>query len=585
MTNLRKKFNLLLASCKKQGYTTLKYIESSGTQYIDTGWSPQSNNLKIRFRATSVGAPQGTAICGAEDWRVRPRWVFILFGQSADATKVFPLIGDWNNKTDGFTFTSGTTIDIEWSANSTSTKVTENITNTTYTYTYESTMNFQNNDTTLKIFQNADGQRSSIRLSSYQIIDNNVLVRDFIPVLDKNGTPCMLDRVENKLYYNQGTGDFAYEEWDFTPCDYVYADGNAYTSTLWHGDSDTKMEMVFDIATQASANTGSMGSRISANSQLLAIGYGASALASDFNNSSWSPYRAAIVYETNKKYRVYTSKEKRSIIDEETGTVLAENNTLCSDTLSTDVLLLGAETGVALRHVGNIYEAKVWDGNVLMRDFVPVVDENNVAGFYDKCLNVIFYSIGTSPYEAHFVDGNNDYKVVHFLECTATPEGPYIDTGVPYFADFEVGVQVRSNVSNKVILSGQYYCLERNNEATGVYRFTNSPDYKLITNALITQYHVIKWKDNKTYIDGVFFADFNKTAQTGANLTIFGYLNSKQKPACYPSVVRFVKVWNPSNGELLMHLIPVVKNNVGYMFDVKNRVLYPNAGVGTFVYE
>lgn len=42
----------------------------------------------------------------------------------------------------------------------------------------------------------------------FKIYDNDVLVRDFIPVLDKYGTPCMYDKVERKFYYNAGTGDF-----------------------------------------------------------------------------------------------------------------------------------------------------------------------------------------------------------------------------------------------------------------------------------------------------------------------------------------------------------------------------------------
>ena len=37
---------------------------------------------------------------------------------------------------------------------------------------------------------------------------NGVKIRDFVPVLDMNGTPCMFDKVEQKFYYNQGTGDF-----------------------------------------------------------------------------------------------------------------------------------------------------------------------------------------------------------------------------------------------------------------------------------------------------------------------------------------------------------------------------------------
>jgi hypothetical protein len=46
------------------------------------------------------------------------------------------------------------------------------------------------------------------KLFSAKCYQNNILVRDFIPVLDKNGVPCLFDRVEAKFYYNQGTGQF-----------------------------------------------------------------------------------------------------------------------------------------------------------------------------------------------------------------------------------------------------------------------------------------------------------------------------------------------------------------------------------------
>lgn len=44
----------------------------------------------------------------------------------------------------------------------------------------------------------------------YQVkfYESGTLVRDLIPVLDNDGTPCMFDRVEGKFYYNQGTGQF-----------------------------------------------------------------------------------------------------------------------------------------------------------------------------------------------------------------------------------------------------------------------------------------------------------------------------------------------------------------------------------------
>lgn len=48
------------------------------------------------------------------------------------------------------------------------------------------------------------------RLYSFKIYENNILIYDLIPVLDKNGIPCLYDKIEKQLYYNTGTGQFLY---------------------------------------------------------------------------------------------------------------------------------------------------------------------------------------------------------------------------------------------------------------------------------------------------------------------------------------------------------------------------------------
>ena len=45
-----------------------------------------------------------------------------------------------------------------------------------------------------------------------KIWENGILVRDFIPVLDWNDVPCMYDKVSDELFYNQGTGEFSYSD-------------------------------------------------------------------------------------------------------------------------------------------------------------------------------------------------------------------------------------------------------------------------------------------------------------------------------------------------------------------------------------
>ena len=53
-------------------------------------------------------------------------------------------------------------------------------------------------------------RKTSLNLYYFQIYDNDILVRDYIPVLDTSKRPCMFDKVEKKCYYNQGTGEFLY---------------------------------------------------------------------------------------------------------------------------------------------------------------------------------------------------------------------------------------------------------------------------------------------------------------------------------------------------------------------------------------
>ena len=54
-------------------------------------------------------------------------------------------------------------------------------------------------------------QRISLSRCTYcKIYESEILVRHFLPCLDKNGIPCMYEKVEGKYYYNDGTGQFLY---------------------------------------------------------------------------------------------------------------------------------------------------------------------------------------------------------------------------------------------------------------------------------------------------------------------------------------------------------------------------------------
>jgi len=48
----------------------------------------------------------------------------------------------------------------------------------------------------------------SAKVWSYKHYRNGILIRDFIPVLDKDDVACMYDKVSGEFFYNKGTGQF-----------------------------------------------------------------------------------------------------------------------------------------------------------------------------------------------------------------------------------------------------------------------------------------------------------------------------------------------------------------------------------------
>ena len=390
----------------KPYYTELEYLESDGNQCIETGWSPTSNNLRTRFKAQSLGSPLGTAVCGLEKNGVTPRWIFILFGQSADSTKTFPLIGNWNNKTEGFTFTNGSTLEIDWTTTATSTTITDSISNVTYSHTYGTSITFSNNDNTLKLFQNGDTQKSSIRLYYYQIYDNNNVVHDFIPVLDNDKVPCMYDKVSGQCFYNAGTGNFVAGR-EIHPVEYLESTGTQYIDTGFVGNQNTSLKIKLELDGSETQTTAVFGSRVLSsgtvdNSFYMYKVYSSTAPTfkpqfgfdtQTYNDTSTTDFSNPIEFYFNKR------------VVSVNGTTVKTFNSATFTTPSS-ILLFNCHTGTAgtdidTRYaIGKLYYCKIWNNDVLVHDYTPAIDENGVGFMFDNTNRTIHDNAGTGTFIA-----------------------------------------------------------------------------------------------------------------------------------------------------------------------------------------
>lgn len=178
-----------------QGYQEVEYIESSGTQYIDTGVKPnQDTGVTIDFQLTNVSS-----------WQC-------IFG-AANSIKNTDEYGVWHTGTQyGFYYASTNVtagVDATTRHQFVCSKNSLSIDGTTYSspaYT-----NFTTNYNLILGAVNYAGNinySAPIKLYSAKVYANGVLVRDFIPCKKSDGTVGLWDNVNSQFYTNAGSGTF-----------------------------------------------------------------------------------------------------------------------------------------------------------------------------------------------------------------------------------------------------------------------------------------------------------------------------------------------------------------------------------------
>lgn len=189
--------------------TELEYLESTGTQWIDTGVEIASfvPSIKIKFKSAVystaaysgyyVGAMNGGSR-GIGIKKSAADTVYVRDYNNNVSTAEVNSAEEWNevfvNRVDGTLTADGTTVKL-----------------TSFDWYRANPVNFA-------IFGTRSSKDGSIRsivkmsVARCQFFDTSMnLIRDFIPVLDWDDVPCMYDKVTDTLFYNQGTGEFLYE--------------------------------------------------------------------------------------------------------------------------------------------------------------------------------------------------------------------------------------------------------------------------------------------------------------------------------------------------------------------------------------
>ncbi len=178
-------------------YIELEYIQSTGTQYIDTGIKPDGNT---RVVAKWTNGTNNGVIFGAYngDWTAGyglyqnaasssgTYWRHYFSNDNTNKVRVTPAVLDMNKGT--FIFNNETIYTTATKSNTTSYSM----------YIFAGNWNGSRVE-----------QKTSLSLWYFQIYDNDTLVRDFVPAKRiADNTICLYDKVSNAFFTNQGTGVF-----------------------------------------------------------------------------------------------------------------------------------------------------------------------------------------------------------------------------------------------------------------------------------------------------------------------------------------------------------------------------------------
>ena len=205
MSNFRRR--LMMSSGKK--YNPVTYLQSTGTQYIDTGVKGNSEiKIDIIFEITNTRPIQ--FFFGSRQSTYTQTFSFI----SANYTdNPWTFRSDFNNRpgqiqTEMISNMTGYPLfHVIKDKNITTIENNEYINNISYS-------NFTSNYNIYIFTVNTNNNTSNfsyMKLYSFKVYNAGVLVRDFIPVCDLSNIPCLYDKVEDKFYYNKGSGEFLYE--------------------------------------------------------------------------------------------------------------------------------------------------------------------------------------------------------------------------------------------------------------------------------------------------------------------------------------------------------------------------------------
>ena len=401
-------------------YTQVEYIEGTGTQYIDTGLvATEADTIVIVARKSNeINSKQtlfGSRTSATENFVITQLSsngnYTVYFSSGADYDKYKTFCEKQNNTNWTRITMSATFREIyDLGADETIAKSTEVMTSAITTphncYLFTASGSIWATD----YWQGG--------VKSLVWTRNGKLVRDFVPCIDKNGVAGMYDLVERKFYTNKGTGSFIAGGTDsngvarkikkmyvgiptvdfkeielpdgYTQVEYVESNGTQYIDTGFKANNNTRVVMDFEITDKPTDIHALYGARASTTSSCFVFLWSGSRFRVYYNNSYNDIGNADVTGG-----RTVDQNKETTLFDDASRTY--ENVEFATPKT---LKLLASDNGGTVRWnaYAKVYSCKIYDNDVLIRNYVPCVNANGIAGLYDLVHDEFYTNAGTGEF-------------------------------------------------------------------------------------------------------------------------------------------------------------------------------------------
>lgn len=369
------------------------YIESDGTQYIDTGIVAHENlDFDITFSLDRVDKIQ--AIFGsryAMDYSDGYNFWLYQFDKSDNLHHLrWDLYGI---RGEAFDLAIGE--DKMISANKRGLTVTVTTNGRTASVTNEKgTLNSKHNVYLFNQNQihSPEDRLAYMKLYDFKLYFSGELVRDFIPVLDQNGKACLYDKVSSSYFYSVNGNSFGYGT-ENNIYEYIQNSGTQYIDLEVSADSKTEVQYAMAINSYTENTNGIFGSRVdqiqNAFNMFLYKGY-----------FRWDYFDKVNKLETTVDFTKSTFLRINSTMVNINREVI-EFNFTDEITVKNNMYLFAVNSSgnaIYINEGMKIYFFKVIQDGIVVRNLVPAKDSSGVACFYDLVSKRYFYNKGTGSF-------------------------------------------------------------------------------------------------------------------------------------------------------------------------------------------